>query len=284
MIKAIQIAYNADFALKCKIAAEAGFRHISVNFNDMQDNSDAAFDRAPELILQILEENGLSCVQTHLPYYDLRISVEELDGDFERRILRSIEAGGKIGAPWQVYHPRSAVNAGFRRDVALQKNREVIEGYLACAAKYNSGIALENLPIFSGIVPSMPFYSCDYGDLCELNDSFGAENVGICWDTGHANMMHFDQSAAIRYLGSRIKCTHIHNNDSRKDQHYPPDMGNISWKPIMEAFRSVDYQGPFTLETHCLYPEENLLRSFAKHNFAGLVYMEGLCQQKEETI
>ena len=281
MIKSIQIAYNDMFALKCKLVSEAGFRHIAVNFNDMQDSSDEAFDRAPERILGILEENNLKCVQTHLPYYDLRISAEELDGDFERRIYRSIEAGGKIGAPWSVYHPRSAVNAGFRRKPALEQNIAVISGYLEQAAKFDTGIALENLPIFSGITPIMPFYSSDYGDLCELHDSFDVENVGICWDTGHANMMHFDQAEAIRYMGSRIKCTHIHNNDSRKDQHYPPDMGNIAWKPIMEAFAAVKYQGPFTLETHCLYPEEEMLKSFAKHNFAGLVYMESL--QKEET-
>ena len=44
------------------------------------------------------------------------------------------------------------------------------------------------------------------------------------------------------------------------------------------------YVVPAGERTGCLYPEENLLRSFAKHNFAGLVYMEGLCQQKEETL
>lgn len=274
MIKAIQIAYNEFFQLKCELAAEAGFQGISVNFHDMPDRSDKAWAEAPDRIRGILDKTGLICVQTHLPYYPLRTSAEILEEDMEKAILESIRVSGQIGAPWCVYHPRSAVNAGFVRKESLQINQEVIGGYLEQAVKYGTGMALENLPIFHGVIPVMPFYTSDYSDLCELTDSFHSPQVGICWDTGHANLMHLDQAEAIRYVGKRIVCTHIHNNMGDADWHLTPDTGNIPWEQVMNALRGTCYEGPLTLEVHCHYHDEELLRSFAKHSCKCLEFLE----------
>ena len=273
--KAIQIAYNEFFEIKCKIASEAGFDSIAVNFHDMENRLDTTWKEAAERILKILNDYGLKCVQTHLPYYDMLISAEILQDEMEAAIRESIRVSGEIGAPWCVYHPRSAVNWGFSSAKALEINKSVISDYIECAEKSNTGIALENLPIFQ-IIPAKPFYSSDYYDLCELSDYFQSEHVGICWDTGHANMMHFDQAQAIKFLGDRIKCTHIHNNFTARDLHLPPDTGHIKWEKVMEAFRSIHYSGPLTLETHCVYNDEVLWKSFAQHNYECLRYLERL--------
>lgn len=279
MIKSIQIAYDELFELKCALAAKAGFRHMAVNFNDMKDFSEAAWEKAPQHISDILSKNKLTCVQTHLPYYDLRISAEKLDDAFEYRILKSIETGGKIGVKWNVYHPRSAITDGFRSKAALEINKRVISGYVETAEKFRTGIALENLPIFE-IVPVMPFYTSDYGDLCDLHDVLNTPSVSICWDTGHANMMHFDQAEAIRFMGSRIQCTHIHNNFGKEDPHLPPDQGNILWERVIAAFDDVQYTGPFTLETHSPQQDEASLMEFAVYNFKCLENLEKLSKQK----
>jgi type I restriction enzyme S subunit len=42
-------------------------------------------------------------------------------------------------------------------------------------------------------------------------------------------MMDFDQAEAVRYLGTRIKCTHIHNNFKYHDSHLSPENGDIPW-------------------------------------------------------
>ena len=144
--------------------------------------------------------------------------------------------------------------------------------------KYNTGIAAENLPIFHGIVPVMPFYSSNFEDLCTLVDSFADDRVKICWDFGHANLMHFNHEHAIRTVGSRIKCTHVHNNFKATDDHLPPDSGNISWETVMAALYSTGFDGPLTLETHCCYQDPSLLRSFAAHNFACLEFIEKFCR------
>ena len=278
MDKAMQIAYNEHFELNCKLAAEAGFQGISVNFHDMTDRSKKAWEEAPERICSILEQTHLKCVQTHLPYYPLRTSAEILEEDMEDAMYHSIEVSGRIGAPWCVYHPRSAVNAGFVRKKSLEINQEVIGRYLECALKYGTGMALENLPIFHGVIPVMPFYTSDYSDLCELTDGFGSAKVGICWDTGHANLMHLDQADAVKYLGKRIVCTHVHNNFGDADWHLTPETGNIAWDKVMKAFGEIGYQGPLTLEVHCYYHEEQLLSSFMKHNYHCLEFLEKIVE------
>ncbi len=274
MQKSIQIAYDGSFEKKCKFAALAGFKHISVNFNDTIDRSAENWAKAPENIIRIMEDCGLECVQTHLPYYDLRLSAEILDDEMEDAMKNSIEVSGRIGAPWCVYHPRTAINDGYRASAALEINKRVISKYLEWATAANTGIALENLPIFPPIIPVMPFYASDYDDLCILHDSFDCKNISICWDTGHANMMDFNQADAIRYVGKRIKCTHIHNNFKRDDYHLTPDNGNIKWDEVMSAFKEIGYDGPLTLETHCLYVDDEMLKAFAKYNFACLEYLE----------
>ena len=77
-----------------------------------------------------------------------------------------------------------------------------------------------------------------------------------------------------KFLGKRIKCTHIHNNFKRQDLHLPPDCGDINWENVMHAFYEIGYDGPLTLETHCLYPDDDMLRAFAKFNLAGLDMIE----------
>ena len=110
-----------------------------------------------------------------------------------------------------------------------------------------------------------------------LCDSFSADNIGICWDTGHANISKEIQAESIALLGNRIKCTHIHNNWGVRDDHAPPIYGNIEWAKVIPALMATGYKGPMTLETHCWYNDDALFESFARHNYDSLLYLESLC-------
>jgi len=274
-MKAIQIAYDQNFEKKCHFASEGGFKYISVNFNDTPDPSDATYDKAPEHIMAILKECDLKAVQTHLYYYYPLLSAEKIDDKLEHRLLREIEVSGKIGAKWCAWHPRYYVSGKwdegeYDEEKTLYYNHKTVTTYLEQAKRFNTGIALENLwgNMIRGGNPM----------LARLCDSFNAENVSICWDTGHANIMEYDQAQdeAIRFLGSRIKCTHIHNNFKKyTDVHLPPDAGDIDWAKVMKAFKDINYQGALTLETHCLYPQDDqLLRDFARYNYNCLEFLE----------
>lgn len=267
MKKAIQIPYDETFEKKCKIAHDVGFRHISVNFHDTPKPCDATYDKAPSHISATLEKYDLKAVQTHLFCYYPLSSADK------------IEVSGKIGAPWCVWHPRYFKSGEWKtgtynEERTLLYNHETVPRYLEQAKKFGTGIALENL-----------FENMMYGGvetLARLCDSFHTDSVGICFDIGHANMDKEDLSAVISFLGDRIKCTHIHNNWGKRDDHAPPLYGNIEWNRVMSALAAAGYQGPLTLETHCWYVTDDLLLSFAKHNYDYLVYLESLT--KPESI
>lgn len=275
MKKSIQIQYDDLFALKCRLASEAGFRHVAVNYTQVLDKNEKEWDLLTEEIGEILAKNSLSCNQIHPYYYDLRISSELREEKYEFAMKQSVKAAAKLGADWCTFHPRSAVSKGFSSKAALEDNRRDLGSYLEVAHKYGTGIAAENLPTFNGMCPVMPFYSCDPDDLCELVDSFGDDRMGICWDFGHANLMYFDMAEKIRALGSRIKCTHVHNNDQTKDSHLPPDQGTIDWKSAIGALYEVGYTGALTLETHCQYTDADILAAFVKYNYGCLCWLEG---------
>lgn len=273
MNKAIQIAYDKNFEKACRFASEAGFKNISVNFNNTEDPTDMTYDKAPDYILGILERYDLKVVQTHLYYYYPLLSAEKTESELEHRVMREIEASARIGADWCAWHTRyyksgEWQSGEFNEELTLKYNYESVSRYLEVAKKYGTGIALENL---FGI---MMFGGSDL--LMRICDSFNDDRVGICWDTGHANISKEDQADAITKLGSRIKCTHVHNNWGVRDDHAPPIYGNIEWNRVIPALAATGYDGPLTLETHCWYNDDGLWRSFMKHNYDSLLYLESL--------
>ena len=55
MQKAIQIAYDSLFPIRCQYASEAGFRYISVNFNEVPNKTEDEWKAATEDIQKILD-------------------------------------------------------------------------------------------------------------------------------------------------------------------------------------------------------------------------------------
>ena len=274
MQKAIQIPYNDLFKLKCECAAEAGFRHIAVNFNPLMGKTEDEWKQITEEIQGVLAETNLQCVQSHLCEYDLLSSSEIEDEDRYFGIRQSIIASGKLGAEYGVFHPRTSISSGYRSSKSLEDNKALLGRMLECAYQQNVSIAVENIPIFSLDNKMLPFFSSNFEDLAALVDSVSDERVVICWDFGHANLMAWKQSCAIGFLGSRIRCTHIHNNFGGRDDHSTPDIGSIDWKDAMTALAATGFDGPLTLETHCGYTDAMLLRSFVKHNYACVEILE----------
>ena len=279
MKKAIQIGYGDLFELKCRYAAEAGFRFVAVNLANIFDKTEDEWKAITENIQTILDQNGLSCVQTHLHYYDLLQSSEMPDERSSYALRQSLIASGRLGASCGVYHPRSSISSGFRSDRAYEDNRVILSNLIDDAVNYGLSVAVENIPLFPDH-PEWPFYTSDYRDLAVLVDSFNDSHISVCWDFGHANLMKFDQRDALKYLGSRVTCVHIHNNCGFHDDHAAPDTGTADWRGIMPVLTEGGYNGALTLESECGYTAPRLLQSFAKHNYVCLEFLEELMNSK----
>jgi sugar phosphate isomerase/epimerase len=76
-------------------------------------------------------------------------------------------------------------------------------------------------------------------------------NLNICLDVGHAHMNE-GIDAAYRLLRSRIRSTHVHDNNGKEDLHLFPMLaggqGTIDWRGAMQLLRSQEDRYPLLLE------------------------------------
>lgn len=223
-------------------------------------------------IREMLDERGLTCVQLHMPTYNIFLSSEIILDEVKSAIMRSLKAMKLLGCRWGAYHPRTAFNHGSRPDIALRDNYNEISMYLEEAERLDVGIAIENIPIFPDC-PHHKFYTADYQDFRELIDAFGSDHIGVCWDFGHANLMATRQERAMELLGDRIRITHIASNRGFFDDHLVPTVGTVNWKSILPELKRAGYDGAFNLELN-YYDMGTALRSYLAHGYDGLGMLE----------
>lgn len=263
---AVQIQHNDDMEYALSCAREAGFEYVSMGFGSSKLFHSADWERGVSEIDALLRKNGLRCVQTHLPYYDLRISAEEIDADMDLAMKRCIRAGAMLGAEWNAYHARTVLRGecSLSEDLSFDYAREAIAPLHEEALKCGTTFAVENLPIFTGL-RGMRFFSWDWRHLYRLCEHFGDECFGVCWDFGHAHYTMVDQPEAFSALGKRIVATHVHNNERFTDSHFVPSQGNMDWKTVMGALGKTGYDNALTLEIN--YKATKGLRSFFAHAY-----------------
>jgi sugar phosphate isomerase/epimerase len=74
--------------------------------------------------------------------------------------------------------------------------------------------------------------------------------LNVCLDLGHAHMKE-GVEAAYRLLGSRIRSTHVHDNNGQQDLHLFPFLdegGTIEWTHAMKTLNEAPEQYPLLLE------------------------------------
>ena len=147
----------------------------------------------------------------------------------------------KVNRVDAVFHSDGKQNRGHH-----QQRRALIQH----AAQKNVGIAIENLWDFN-IAPKRR-YTTTAEELVDLVDSLHKdfENVGICWDVEHADIMQQAQGPALRMIGSRLKATHISDNVGVKYDHVLPFDGYTDWNALMKLLKEIKYGGDFTYEIH----------------------------------
>jgi sugar phosphate isomerase/epimerase len=83
--------------------------------------------------------------------------------------------------------------------------------------------------------------------LVEFIHSAHFDDVGICFDVGHAHLMS-EVPQAFDTLKNHIRSTHLHDNARDRDSHLWPGEGSVDWKQAMELLRTAPHQPPLLLE------------------------------------
>ena len=171
-------------------------------------------------------------------------------------------------------HPGSRLKnkeESLSREKLFKKSLEIL---LKQAEKLKIKLAVENmLPMRTGE---------NITTIKEIVDEFSSPYLGICFDTGHANVgkgacpvrnrppkgdrtemppARFRKAGGkaipisngvietFNIVKEKIFDFHIHDNDGTKDMHLQPPYGNINWAEFFAAIENINYQRPLMVES-----------------------------------
>jgi sugar phosphate isomerase/epimerase len=200
--------------------------------------------------------------------------------------LYSNEDMGRDGAPGvNVVHPEKS-----RRIDAMDEIKRAIEVAEQIPLKYivihlgerhdswsprtleHSLTALEHLRAFAsplGVklnVENILNEVTEPAHLLEILATGHFTDIGICFDTGHANISG-SVAGVLTELKGHVRSTHLHDNHGHKDEHLWPGDGTVDWTETMTELRSAPKLEAALLEIYCA-PEEPAEAAAAKANKA----------------
>lgn len=220
--------------------------------------SDAEFEKELLRDKKAIEDAGLEICQIHgvWPYDDTR--PEKWESKFQA-MVRSIRAAAILGSRYVVVHPVMPYgweeSPDHGKDVL--KNIEYMKKLVPYAEKYGVKIALENMP--NPYVPCGPVE-----ELVQCIDEVNSPYLVACLDVGHSTALGTDAGDAVRMLGNRLHCLHIHDNDGKRDLHWLPYYGVTNWANFTSALKEIGYRGAITLETSVSDKMKSLPESLKK--------------------
>jgi len=225
---------------------ELSYEHLAKIFKDEPVDS-----KALRSIKETADSLGIGIIQVHGPFGEIDLELASEDSLQRDRALRKvynwIKHVGELEWGVLVLHTariRSSEEYDFQRLVEKTRlaNISFFKEASKHASEYGVKIAVENrLETCYGSLPK---------DLLELIREVGSESLGVCLDTGHANVNKLSAPTMVETLREHLVATHIHDNDGSHDQHLPPLMGGIDWDRVMNAFLRTGYGRPLILEIH----------------------------------
>ncbi|SRR5579872_228783 len=150
-------------------------------------------------------------------------------------IKRALEIAEQIPFRFLIQH-LGTPNEGFD-EKKFEAAMTSVEHLRAFAKPLGVRILLENIPNDL----STP------DKLTEMIHAAHFDDVGICFDFGHAHMMG-SVGEAFEIVRPLVYSTHVHDNDKNRDAHLWPGNGTIDWKQAMELLRSAPQRPPVLME------------------------------------
>ena len=244
--------FNYSFRLgleeKLRLFREYGFEYI--HWCDDWDNDALYSIEEISRFKQSISDSGLVCQDVHgtsTPKY----SIDSIDPQgrrgyhdlLENRVILCSELGGDC----VVAHPPRT--EGGELGVKLANSIEALGSLQSICRDRGVRLAVEN---------------CYRGDEFFLDgflNRFEPDFLGICFDSGHANI-HGNLDSILR-RGERLIATHLHDNMGDSDSHQPPFWGTVDWRKVMDRIKASGYRKPLNLEdTYYVGVSEGSIREF----------------------
>jgi D-psicose/D-tagatose/L-ribulose 3-epimerase len=190
-----------------------------------------------------VEANGLECTVCSVLVGGLSLISDDADVRRKTRthmedvVKAAAEAGTRVLAG-PLYSPVGYL-PGRRR--TPDEWKRAVEGHQALGdtlARHDVTIAIEPLNRFE------TFFLNTASDAAKLCAEINHPNVGVLFDTFHANIEEKDIGAGYKTVGRHLKHVHACENDRGI-----PGSGHVEWPAVFRALKEVGYDGWLTIES-----------------------------------
>jgi sugar phosphate isomerase/epimerase len=152
--------------------------------------------------------------------------------------------------------------------VQIRKSLDQLEPY---ARHHSVRIALENME------------GDDWEMLETLISKYDPGFIGLCFDSGHANLSGhtFDH---LEKLKDRLIAIHLHDNDGLTDQHQIPFSGTVDWEKLSSIIARSSYGGCVNLEVTIRESGYSNEEAFLRQAHLAGEQLSGLIQAKKSPL
>ena len=262
----------------------AGFDYADAEFWELQGDSSPLFSDSWETwaneVREYADSIGIQFYQAH----GLSVSGMQWDDPSYAPIAekiwkmqyRAIEAARILGVKKFVVHPANLAHASlYNAKKTKEYNIEFLSPYAEAAKKASLTLAIENMVDFRG--NRRRYCGGEPEELMELVDAFNDDAIGICVDTGHANLTGLHAGDLIRLYGKRVCALHINDNFGKGDDlHLAPFEGTVDWADVVLALREIGYSDSFSYEISMPHKPKETFGFWLKHyrDLASLILGE----------
>jgi sugar phosphate isomerase/epimerase len=247
-----------------QVFAKHGWHYLELSechAHDLAARGDPA--QVGEPFRQFAADQGVSFLQGHLPvvqyshpdrhksrgrsgepYFDTAPASDRECAQALDTVKRWLDLFGALGVQAAVLHLGGYTlrDAGWPEEAIFERRVETLARIVEHAADRDIAICIEN----------MSFPNCGTETLEKIAafiTGVGADNLGVCLDTGHANMVGLDCVEFVCDAGDLLKALHIHDNVGTEDNHVLPyELSSIPWERVLAALAETGYEGVFNLE------------------------------------
>lgn len=254
---------------------EAGFTVIDwfVPECELLSNADPAsnserWERWAGEVREMAERLGICFHQMHA--LDQNFARGENYAEYINRMTeRSFCAAKILGVRNVAIHPIISMPDRRYFDACLEDNVDYFRRLADLAAHYDLRLGIENMLAkrhFDGEV-DWRFCTC-WQDHRALVEAIDCENVGYCFDVGHAHYTNTDVYATPVAMGRRLFAIHVHDNDTFSDQHLLPWQGTLDFERFASGLAVSGYDGDMTMEV--INAANRMPEPMAKHTLQAI--------------
>lgn len=190
-----------------------------------------------------LAENGLECTICSVLTGGLSMISEDATVRRQTRVHmeESVKTAAEVGAKIMagpLYSPVGYLPGRRRTDDEWKWAVDCYQSLGPVLKQYGVTIAIEPLNRFE------TYFLNTAEDAAALCDQIGHPNVGVLFDTFHANIEEKDIAKGYRTVGRHLKHVHTCENDRGI-----PGTGHVEWKSVFQALHDLKYDGWLTIES-----------------------------------